>query len=114
MSNPRWMREFAGSIVVCDTAGVALELNNRAVEDFAGQGGEDLVGRDLAECHPEPGRSKFRELLEHPRVNVYTVEKGGLRQLVCQAPWYADGQYAGLVQIVLDVPSSVPQIVRGS
>jgi len=112
MRDDSWTREFPGSIVVCDAAGVVLEMNDRAIEAFASQGGKELVGRDLADCHPEPSRSKFKELLERPRVNVYTIEKNGTHRLVCQTPWYANGQYAGLVELVLEISATLPHFVR--
>jgi hypothetical protein len=107
-----WMREFPGSIIVSDAAGIILEMNDRAVASFAEQGGAALIGTNLLDCHPEPSRSKLADLLAAPRPNVYTTEKRGVRRLVYQTPWYQDGQYAGLVELVLEIPAAMPHFVR--
>ena len=107
-----WAREFPGAIVVCDAQGIILEMNDRAAQSFHDQGGAALVGSNLLDCHPEPSRTKLAELLRSQRPNVYTVEKRGARKLVYQSPWYADGKYAGLVELVLELPDAMPHFVR--
>ena len=111
--NPSWIKEFPGAVVVSDTEGIILDMNDRAAQAFAADGGRDLIGRNMLDCHPEPSRSTLVELLAHPRINVYTVEKRGSRSLVSQAPWYENGRYAGFVEVVLPVPGEIPHIVRG-
>lgn len=32
--------------------------------------------------------------------------------MVCQTPWYRDGQYAGLVELALELPAQIPNFVR--
>jgi hypothetical protein len=32
--------------------------------------------------------------------------------LVYQSPWYAYGEYAGFVELVLEVPAQMPHFVR--
>ena len=32
--------------------------------------------------------------------NVYTIEKGGRKKLIFQAPWFEGGAFAGLVELV--------------
>jgi len=111
-SSPAWVKEFPGSITVCDRAGVIVEMNDGAVKAFAKQGGIALLGTNVLDCHPEPSRTKLRELLATGKVNVYTVESRGVRRLICQAPWHEDGQLRGLVEISLVLPDDVPHFVR--
>lgn len=108
----RWMDELPGSIVVCDPQGVIVEMNQRATESFREQGGAALLGTDLRNCHPEPSRTKLEQLLESRRPNIYSIEKGGVHKLVYQSPWYVHGEYAGFVELVLEIPAPMPHFVR--
>ena len=113
MSDPKsWVREFPGAITVCDLRGIILEMNDRAVQSFQEQGGAALLGSNLLDCHPEPSRTKVVQLLETRQPNVYTIEKRGVRKLVYQTPWSAAGQYAGFVELVLELPADMPHFVR--
>ncbi len=107
-----WVKEYPCAVTVCDRGGTILELNDRAAKAFADRGGRQLVGGSLFDCHPEPARTKLRELLEKGLTNVYTVEQGGIRKLVYQAPWRRDGEYCGLVELVLELPGTLPHFVR--
>jgi len=112
MADSLWVEQFPGAITVVDSSGVILAMNDRAAATFADDGGRALVGKSIFDCHPEPARSKLREVLESRRSNVYTIEKRGVRKLIYQAPWYRDGQYAGLVELSLEIPEQVPHFVR--
>jgi hypothetical protein len=112
MTNHRWVHEFAGSVTVCDGEGIILEMNERAIQSYAAEGGQALLGSNLFECHPEPARSRLRELMAAQQVNVYTIEKRGIRKLIYQAPWYQDGQYGGFLEMVLELPEQMPHFVR--
>ncbi len=112
MSERFWVQEFAGSVTVCDPAGIILEMNEKAARSFQEQGGGALIGTNMLDCHPEPARTKTRELLESRRTNVYTIEKRGQKKLVYQAPWHQGGQYRGFVELVLEIPAEMPHFVR--
>ncbi len=112
MTSIPWSREFPGEITVCDAAGVILEMNDRAAKAFEKQGGRELVGTNLLDCHPEPSRTKLQRMLASGAVNVYTIEKGGVKKLIYQAPWYENGQHRGLVEISLTLPDEVPHFIR--
>lgn len=101
-----------GAVTVCDGDGVIVAMNTAAERAFAAEGGGALLGRSLLECHPEPARSKVVELLRERRVNVYTVERHGVRKLIYQAPWSRDGRFGGLIEISLEIPASMPHFVR--
>jgi len=112
MADEAWTREFPGAITVCDPEGVILEMNDRSVEAFRSQGGEALLGTNLLECHPEPSRTKVRQMLQTRKPNVYTTEKDGVHRLIYQTPWYRDGQYAGLIELALEIPADMPHFIR--
>jgi PAS domain S-box-containing protein len=106
--NLNWARELPAAVTVCDRNGTILEMNDKAKSTFAG----DLVGRNVLDCHPEPARAKLAELLATGKSNVYTIEKNGRRKLIYQSPWYHDGRFAGLVEISIELPESLPHFRR--
>ena len=40
------------------------------------------------------------------------IEKKGIKKFVYQSPWYQEGQYAGFVEFVLEIPFELPHFVR--
>jgi PAS domain S-box-containing protein len=107
-----WVREFPGAITVCDSKGIILEINDKALEAFRDQGGEKLIGTNVLDCHPEPARTKAKELMEKRQVNVYTIEKNGVRKLIYQSPWYVNGEYRGFIELSLEIPDQMPHFIR--
>lgn len=113
MTDHSWVQEFPGAITVCDPTGIILEMNNRAAKAYQEQGGIKLIGTNMLDCHPEPARTKTARLLETMQTNVYTIEKGGVRKLIYQAPWCTDGRYSGFVELVLEIPAQISHFIRG-
>ncbi len=108
----KWVKSFPAAITVCDSDGIIIEMNERSVETFKEEGGEKLIGLNLLDCHPEPARSKLKELLSHKQTNVYTIEKNGIKKIIYQSPWYEDDKFAGLVEISFPLPNELPNFVR--
>lgn len=113
MMDYAWVDEFPGAITVCDAEGIILEMNDRATKTFEKEGGRQLVGSNLLDCHPQPARAKLEDLMGTRRANVYTIEKKGVKKLICQTPWYREGDYAGFVELALEIPFEMPHFVRG-
>ena len=112
MTDGAWVKELKAAITVCDRDGVALEMNDRAAETHAKDGGRALIGKSLLDCHPGRARELFEELLRTERLNAYTIDKDGVRKLIYQAPWYRDGAFAGIVELSLPIPEELPHFVR--
>ena len=112
MSDHAWIKEFPGAITVCDADGVILEMNDKAASTFEKDGGANLVGRNMLDCHPEPARGKAERLLSAREKNVYTIEKNGIKKLIFQSPWFKDGKYSGFVEVSLEMPFELPHFVR--
>lgn len=108
----QWVTQFPGAITVCDREGIILEMNEAAVRMFQKQGGLGLVGTNVMDCHPEPAREKLKRLMERPEANVYTIEKKGRKRLIYQTPWFQRGQYAGFIELAIDIPDQMPHFVR--
>jgi transcriptional regulator with PAS, ATPase and Fis domain len=109
-----WLDGIAVAAIVCDRQGRCLYLNQHAAGVFAKDGGRELVGSNLLDCHPEPARQAFAVQLASPSPNTYTIEKHGVRKLIHQIPWFADGEFAGVVELSLELPATMRHFVRGS
>jgi transcriptional regulator with PAS, ATPase and Fis domain len=112
MTKHTWVREFSGAVTVCDANGIILEMNTAAEEVFKDDGGPALIGANVLDCHPESARNKLQQMMDHQSVNVYTIEKQGKKKLIYQTPWYRDGQYAGFVELSLEIPFEMPHFIR--
>jgi PAS domain-containing protein len=112
MAEHLWVKEFPGPVVVSDARGIIVEMNDKAVEWFASRGGKGLVGKSLFDVHHDEAQGKIRRLLETKEANAYTIERDGVRRLVYQSAWYRDGEFAGLVELLLEVPLEIPHHVR--
>jgi hypothetical protein len=87
-------------------------MNAAAETLFAKDGGRTLLGTNLYECHSPESQEKIRALMRDRASNVYTVEKRGKKRLIYQAPWYRDGEFAGLVEISFEIPAVLPNFKR--
>ncbi len=107
-----WIKEFPSAVTVCDAEGIITEMNNKSAETFEQDGGLNLIGQNLIDCHPEPSKSKLEELLKTQSKNVYTIEKNGKKKLIYQTPWYENGKYMGFVEISIEIPFEMPHLIR--
>lgn len=112
MTAGSWLKEFPSTVTVCDKEGIILEMNDKAEEMFAKDGGRELIGKNLLDCHPEPSRTQLLEMLEKGTSNTYTITKNGRKKLIHQSPWYKEGAFAGLVEIHVELPNDLPHFNR--
>jgi hypothetical protein len=112
MKDANWFNGLPAAVTVCDENGFILEMNPKAGETFSKDGGLGLIGKNLIDCHPEPSRTKLRELMKSQRPNCYTIEKGEVKKLIYQTPWFKDGRYRGLVEISFEIPAEMPHFIR--
>jgi len=112
MVDPRWTNSIDVAITVCDRDGVIMAMNDSSKELFAEDGGADLIGTNLFGCHSPESAEGIRGLIRDGASNTYTVEKHGVRKLIHQTPWYDNGTIAGLVELSIVLPASLPHHVR--
>jgi len=112
MSRHSWVVDFPAAVTVCDAQGKIIEMNAKALESFAADGGAKLIGTNVLDCHPEPARTKLKEIMDKRTSNVYTIEKRGVRKLIYQAPWFLAGRYAGHVELSFEIPWELPHKKR--
>jgi transcriptional regulator with PAS, ATPase and Fis domain len=107
-----WKDELSVAITVCDTNGTILEMNKKSAESFPKEGGYDLIGKNLFECHSQDSVNKIHELIAEEKTNVYTIEKNGIKKLIYQAPWFDNGKLKGLVELSFVIPFNMPHFIR--
>ena len=112
MNENEWIKEFPAAVTVCDEEGIILDMNDKAAKTFEKDGGRKLIGSNMLDCHPEPARAKAERLLAAREKNVYTIEKNGVKKLIYQSPWYRNGEYAGFVELSLEIPFEMPHFIR--
>ena len=112
MNELDWVKEFPAAVTVCDEEGIILEMNDKAAKTYENDGGRKLIGSNMLDCHPEPARTKTERLLATREKNVYTIEKNGVKKLIYQSPWYRNGEYAGFVELSLEIPLELPHFIR--
>jgi hypothetical protein len=108
-----WFDGLPAAITVTGADGTILLMNERAIAQFAADGGAALIGKSVLDCHPEPARSKLVELYKEARANHYTISVKGQRKIIHQIPWYRAGAFAGLVELSVPIPEDLPHFVRG-
>lgn len=98
------------AITVCDKEGNILDMNQRSAD--VNSKGQKIIGNNLFNCHPEPAATILRDLLEHEKLNAYTIEKNGVKKLIYQVPWYDNGAFGGLIELSIPIPFEMPHFVR--
>ena len=68
-----YFNEVPYSVTICDKDGKILYMNEMAVNVLSH--GQQIIGNNLLDCHPEPARTKLAEMLQNHNVNAYTIEK---------------------------------------
>lgn len=107
-----WWKGINQAVTVTDAAGTIIEMNDKSREAFADDGGDALVGKSVFDCHPEPARSRTRQLYQTQRPNSYTIRKRGQKKIIHQLPWFTDGAFAGIVEISIPIPDDLPHFDR--
>lgn len=97
-------------ITVCDMEGKIIYMNEKSKDIFKDYG--DIIGKSIFDCHPEPAKSKLKNLMEKNEKNVYTIEKNGIKKLIFQSPFYIDGKYSGFYELSLEIPFNIKHFDR--
>jgi len=112
MEQHSWYKVFPGAITVTNEKGEMIEMNEASAEMFKKDGGYQLIGRNAITCHKEPTQSKVRKIYDTQSFNIYSITKNGKKQLVYQAPYFINGDFAGIVELLLDLPDEIPHFNR--
>lgn len=93
---------------VCDTDGIVLYQNRRAIERDG-----DVVGQNLYNCHGPKAGAMIRHMIDSGTSNTYQIIRHAHHKLLHQTPWYqTDGTLGGLVELAIDLPDEMPVFNR--
>lgn len=107
----KYLQETPFALTICDKDGKILEMNEHAVKVNC-KDGEPIIGNNLLDCHPEPAKSMLESMLLNHNVNAYTIEKSGVKKLIYQSPWYKNGEFAGYLELSMEIPFEMSHYVR--
>jgi len=109
---PAMAKELPFAITICDTEAIILYMNDRSISTFQKYGGADIIGTSLFDYHHGPSEVKLNELLDTQIKNAYTIEKNGIKKMIYQSPWYRNSEFAGLIELSLEIPMEMVHFVR--
>ncbi|RPH34409.1 MAG: PAS sensor protein [Bacteroidales bacterium] len=107
-----WAKELNCAITVSDIHGTIIYMNEKSGKTFEKWGGLNLIGKQLNNCHKPDSQKTIERLISNNETNIYTIEKGGVKKLIYQTPWYNDGVVAGLVELSLEISFEMPHFIR--
>ena len=111
MGKLNYFKEAPIAVTICDKEGKILEMNDKSVKTFI-KDGKSIIGKSLLDCHPEQARSKLTAMLENHNTNAYTISKNGIKKLIYQMPWFSEGEFAGYIELSMEIPEEMPHFVR--
>ncbi len=102
-----WAEYLPVTMTVCDAEGTMLYMNPESVKTFSKDGGSALLGSNLLDCHPEPSRTILKEQLETHTGQTYITDKNGVKKLIHQTPWYEEGDFKGMMELIIPIPEDL-------
>ncbi len=103
-----WAEELNAAVTVCDTKGIIVYMNRYSIRQFKKRGGEKLLGENLLDCHPEPSKTKLKQMLAKHSENMSIAEKKGVKTIFLQTPWRVNGEFRGIIEISFDLDPNLP------
>ena len=104
---PDWAKEMNCAVTVCDAEGVILYMNDKAKSVFT-----DMIGKNMMACHKQSSQETIKRLINDKATNVYTIQKGDIKKMIYQTPWYVDGEIKGLIEYSIILPDDMPHYIR--
>jgi transcriptional regulator with PAS, ATPase and Fis domain len=110
--NQDYFKETQFAVTVSDENGIIIYMNEKSALTFQKDGGYDLIGKNLLDCHPEPSRSMIVKMMQNHNVNSYTIEKNGVKKLIHQTPRFESGKFKGYIELSIEIPAEMPHFIR--
>jgi transcriptional regulator with PAS, ATPase and Fis domain len=107
-----WIEKLDGNVIVSDAEGTVIYMNEKAISKYEKEGGRNLIGKNLMDCHKETSRQKILEIMTTHKNNVYTIEKKGKKKIIYQSPWFKDEEFRGIIEFSLEIPFELPHFIR--
>jgi transcriptional regulator with PAS, ATPase and Fis domain len=108
----KYFQESQFAVTVCNENGIIIYMNNKSQKTFSNYGGNNLIGKSLLDCHPEPAKTMLAQMLITHIENSYTIEKNGVKKLIHQTPWFEGGVFKGYVEMSIEIPTDMPHYIR--
>ncbi len=99
-----FLKEVDIAISVCDRDGIIRYMNDKGEKIFINEGGRNLIGSHILDCHPEPSRTKLEQMIASRTTNSYFKGSGSERRLIHQAPFFNQGVYDGFIECIIPMP----------
>jgi len=110
MDAESWAYSYPTEIMICDSEGVILDMNETAIGIYENEGGIALIGQNIFDHHFEPVRSHVKSMVGERKRIIYTTEKNGNKKLVNITPWNQGNNFAGFVLFTIDLPAVLSNI----
>ncbi len=107
-----WMDSLNAGITICDKNGIITYMNEKSAADLSKYGGFKLLGKNLLDCHNESSKQILKDMFENESERIYTIEKEGVKKFICQKPIFEKGEFAGILEFVVILPSDMPHCIR--
>ena len=107
-----WPDNLTASITVADADGIITYMNAASAQVFAADGGLQLIGTNVLDCHPEPSRTQLAQMYKDRQPNHYTIEKNGQRKIIHQMSLFDGDLFCGYVEISIPIPDHLPHFKR--
>lgn len=106
-----WADDVNYAVTIADKDCKIIYMNQRSREIFC-KNGEQLIGCNIMDCHPDHAREIIKRLLKDGGSNIYTITKNGVNKLIFQSAWKLNGEIAGLVETSMILPSDMKHFDR--
>ena len=112
MPDSEWVNELPIAITVCDKQSNIIYMNEKSMMTFSKDGGGNLIGQNLDNCHSISSQQKINQLLETESSNIYTIKKNNKKKMIIQMPWFLENKIMGPVELSVDLPENIPDFDR--
>lgn len=108
-----WADEVDYAVTIADRNCRIIYMNRRSRDTFC-KNGENLIGKNLMDCHPSHAQEIIKRLLTEGGSNTYSITKNGVNKLIFQSAWKFNGEIAGLVETSMIMPKDMKHFNRDS
>ena len=99
-----FLYELDFTISVCNKEGEIIYMNKKCADSFGKEGGLSLVGSNILDCHPEPSKSRLKEMMLTHETQSYMKGEGQKKRLIHQTPVYKNGEFDGYIECIIPLP----------
>jgi transcriptional regulator with PAS, ATPase and Fis domain len=103
-NNNEFMKETLFAITISDINGKIIYMNDKAKITFKNEGGANLIGKSLYDCHSQNSISIIQEIMKTGIPHTYSIEKKGIHKIIHQSPLIQNGLLVGIMELSIEVP----------